>query len=71
MPSPLVLAALDKAKRIAGVTVEAADARGPMVLQIAGGGRGRGGARFVRHVLMRLDGTLSGPAWKYRILSWD
>jgi hypothetical protein len=22
-------------------------------------------------VLMRLDGTLSGPAWKYRILSWD
>ena len=69
--SPLVLAALDKAKRSAGVTVEAADARGPTVLQIQAVAVGAGGARFVRHVMMRLDGTLSGPAWKYRILAWD
>ena len=68
---PLVLAALDKAKRTAGVTVESADARGPVVLEIEAVAIGPGGARFVRHCLMRLDGTLSGPAWKYRVLSWE
>jgi general secretion pathway protein K len=69
--SPLVLAALDKAKRSAGVVVEAADARGPTVLWIEATAAGAGGAKFVRHALMRLDGTLSGPAWKYRILAWE
>ncbi len=69
--SPLVLAAIDKAKRMSGVTVEAADARGPAVLRMEAVAIGQGGERFVRRVLMRLDGTLSGPAWKYRILEWE
>jgi general secretion pathway protein K len=69
--SPVVLAALAKAKRTTGVAVEAADARGPVVLRLEATAIGPAGARFVRRVLMRLDGTLSGPAWKYRILSWD
>jgi general secretion pathway protein K len=69
--NPTMLAALDRAKRISGVTVEAADVRGPVVMDIEAVASGGGGARFIRHTLMRLDGTLSGPAWKYRILSWD
>ncbi len=69
--SPLVLAAIQKAKRTAGITVEAADNRGPVVLTLVATAYGPGGARFVRHVLMRFDGTLSGPAWKYRILEWQ
>jgi general secretion pathway protein K len=68
---PTVLAALDKARRSAGVTVEAADVRGPVVMWIEAVASGGGGARFVRRAFMRLDGTLSGPAWKYRIMSWD
>ena len=32
---------------------------------------GANGAAFTRRVLFRLDGTLSGPAWKYRVLSWE
>jgi general secretion pathway protein K len=67
----VVQAALDKAKRTAGITVEAADTRGPVVLRLEAVASGAGGARFVRRVLFRLDGTLSGPAWKYRILSWE
>ena len=69
--SPLMLAALDKAKRTAGVSVEAADVRGPTVLRIEATAIGLGGERFRRRVLMRLDGTLSGPAWKYRMLEWQ
>ena len=69
--SPLMLAALDKARRTAGVSVEAADARGPTVMRIEAVAIGHGGERFVRRVMMRLDGTLSGPAWKYRILEWE
>jgi hypothetical protein len=69
--SPLVLAALDKAKHASGVSVEAADVRGPVVMTIHAVAVGAGGARFVRNVLLRLDGTLSGPAWKYRILEWE
>ena len=69
--SPLVLAAIDKAKHASGISVEAADVRGPTVLEIQAIATGPGGARFVRNVLLRLDGTLSGPAWKYRILEWE
>jgi general secretion pathway protein K len=69
--SPVVLAAIQKAKRIAGLTVDAPDVRGPVVLRLIATAEGPGGARFVRRVLMRLDGTLSGPAWKYRILEWE
>ena len=68
---PVVLAAIDKAKRTSGIAVDSADARGPSVLQLIAEADGPGGARFVRHVVMRLDGTLSGPAWKYRIMSWE
>jgi general secretion pathway protein K len=68
---PVVVAALARAKRTNGIAVDAADARGPTVLQITAEAQGPGGARFVRRVMMRLDGTLSGPAWKYRIMSWD
>ncbi len=68
---PVVLAAMAKAKRDTGITMDNADARGPVVLRITAQATGRSGAAFTRHVLFRLDGTLSGPAWKYRILSWE
>jgi general secretion pathway protein K len=68
---PMVLAALAKAKRDGGLTIANADARGPVVLRIIARARGAEGAAFTRRVLMRLDGTLSGPAWKYRILDWS
>jgi general secretion pathway protein K len=69
--SPIVLAAMAKAKHEAGLTVEDADPRGPVVLQIEARASGPNGAAFTRRVLFRLDGTLSGPAWRYRILAWD
>jgi general secretion pathway protein K len=69
--SPVVMAAIQRAKRTAGLTVDAADARGPTVLRMRATALGPGGARFIRNVLMRFDGTLSGPAWKYRILEWE
>jgi general secretion pathway protein K len=69
--SPVVLAALARAKRDSGLTVDAADPRGPVVLRIEARASGPDGASFIRHVLLRLDGTLSGPAWKYRILDWQ
>ncbi len=69
--SPAVLAAIARAKRDAGLTVDAADLRGPIVLRIEARATGAHGAAFVRRVLFRLDGTLSGPAWKYRVLAWE
>jgi general secretion pathway protein K len=69
--SPVILNAIARAKRTAGVSVDTADARGPVVLRLTAEADGPGGERFIRHVLFRLDGSLSGPAWKYRILSWD
>jgi len=69
--SPVMLAAIQKAKRTAALTVDAADTRGPVVLRMEATAYGADGARFVRRVLMRFDGTLSGPAWKYRILEWE
>jgi general secretion pathway protein K len=69
--SPLMQAALQKAKRMAGLTVDNADARGPSVLRLVATATGPAGARFTRRVLMRFDGSLSGPAWKYRILEWE
>jgi general secretion pathway protein K len=69
--SPPVLAAMAKAKRESGLAVDNADPRGPVVLRIEARAVGPGGAAFTRRVLFRLDGSLSGPAWKYRILSWD
>ncbi len=69
--SPVVLAAIQKSKRIAGLTVDAPDVRGPVVLRLVATAYGAGGARFVRNVLLRFDGTLSGPAWKYRVLEWQ
>jgi general secretion pathway protein K len=66
-----VMAALARAKRDSGLTIDAADVRGPIVLRIEARATLPDGAAFVRRVLFRLDGTLSGPAWKYRILSWD
>ena len=68
---PPVLAAIARAKRDSGLSVDAADARGPVVLRMQARVTGAGGAAFTRRVLFRLDGTLSGPAWKYRILSWE
>ncbi|HTZ69798.1 MAG TPA: hypothetical protein VMB71_04020 [Acetobacteraceae bacterium] len=68
---PVVMTALQKAKRTAGLTVDEADERGPVVMRLVATAEGPGGTRFVRHVLMRFDGTLSGPAWKYRILEWE
>jgi general secretion pathway protein K len=69
--SPVVLAAMEKAKHDSGLTVEDADARGPVVLNIEAHAVGNNGAAFTRRVLFRLDGTLSGPAWRYRILAWE
>lgn len=68
---PVVMAAIQKSKRIANLTVDEPDPRGPVVLRIIATANGAGGARYIRHVLMRFDGTLSGPAWKYRILEWE
>jgi general secretion pathway protein K len=68
---PVVLAALAKAKRDMNLSVEDADPRGPVVLRIEAHAVGSNGAAFTRRVLFRLDGTLSGPAWRYRILSWE
>jgi hypothetical protein len=42
-----------------------------VVLRIVARATGANGSAFTRRVLMRLDGSLSGPAWKYRILAWD
>ncbi len=68
---PAVLAAIARAKRDAGLTIDPADVRGPVVLRLEARATGANGAAFTRRVLFRLDGTLSGPAWKYRILSWE
>jgi len=67
---PMVQAALARAKREAGVSIDNADVRGPVVLRIIARAHGADGGAFTRNVLMRLDGSLSGPAWKYRILDW-
>jgi general secretion pathway protein K len=69
--SPTVQQAIALAKRTAGVAVDSADVRGPVVLRLTAEADGPNGERFIRRVLFRLDGSLSGPAWKYRILSWD
>ena len=69
-PAP-VQAAIVRAQRDGGLTLDAADTRGPVVLRIAARAAGPDGATFTRRVLFRLDGTLSGPAWKYRILAWE
>jgi general secretion pathway protein K len=69
--SPVVLAAMDKARHESGLTVEDADGRGPVVLNIEARAVGPNGAAFTRRVLFRLDGTLSGPGWRYRILAWE
>ncbi len=69
--SPAVLAAVARAKRDSGLTIDTADVRGPVVLRLEARATGANGAAFTRRVMLRLDGTLSGPAWKYRILSWE
>ncbi len=66
-----VLAAIVRAKRDSGLTVDVADVRGPVVLRLVAHVAGRDRAAFTRRVMFRLDGTLSGPAWKYRILAWE
>jgi general secretion pathway protein K len=71
LASPVVTAAIARARRESGLSLENADARGPVVLRIEARAVGRNGAAFTRRVLFRLDGTLSGPAWKYRILAWE
>lgn len=68
---PVVLAAVAKAKRESQLSIEDADQRGPEVLRIEARAVGKGGAAFTRRVLFRLDGSLSGPAWHYRILAWE
>jgi general secretion pathway protein K len=68
---PMVAAAMAKAKRTAGFSVDSPDPRGPIVLRIRAEAVAQGGARFVRRVLLRFDGALSGPSWKYRILEWE
>ncbi len=69
--SPVVLAAIARAKRDGGLAVDPADPRGPVVLHLQARATGANGAAFTRRMLFRLDGTLSGPAWKYRVLSWE
>ena len=67
---PVVTAAMAKAKRDAGLSIDSADIRGPVVLRISARAQGANGAAFTRRALLRFDGSLSGPAWKYRILDW-
>ena len=66
-----VLAAIERARRDGGLTVDPADVRGPVVLHVEAHASGANGAAFTRRVMFRLDGTLSGPAWKYRVLGWE
>jgi len=66
-----VMAAISKARRESALTTDNADTRGPIVLRITAHAAGPNGSAFTRRVLFRLDGTLSGPGWKYRILSWE
>jgi general secretion pathway protein K len=69
--SPTIVAALAKAKRDSNVSVDNADQRGPVVLRIQAKATGANHTAVTRNVWMRLDGTLSGPAWHYRILAWE
>jgi hypothetical protein len=71
LASPAVQATIARAQHDGGLTLDAADTRGPVVLRITARANGQNGASFTRRVLFRLDGTLSGPAWKYRILAWE
>jgi len=71
LAAPVVVAAVAKAKHDGNLVIEPADQRGPIVLRITALASGPNHAAFTRHALMRLDGALSGPAWKYRILEWD
>jgi len=66
-----VMAAIAKARHDSALTTDNADARGPIVLGIAAHATGPNGGVFIRRALLRLDGTLSGPGWKYRILLWE
>jgi hypothetical protein len=43
----------------------------PIVLRIEGNAMGSNGAAFTRRVMFRLDRTLNGPVWRYRILVWE
>jgi general secretion pathway protein K len=68
---PTVQAAVARARQDSALAADHADLRGPVVMQITATATGADGARFIRRTLMRLDGALNGPAWKYRILTWD
>ena len=71
LASAAVQTAIARAQHDSGLTLDVADTRGPVVLRIEARASGPNGASFTRRVLFRLDGTLSGPAWKYRILAWE
>ncbi len=68
---PTVQAAIEIARRTANLSVDAPDTRGPTVLKLTVTAEGPDHSRFIRRVLLRLDGSLSGPAWKFRFLSWE
>ncbi len=68
---PEVLAAIARAKKLANLTLDNADPRGPQVFWVFARALGPGSARFERRAMIRFDGTLSGPAWKYRILALE
>jgi len=70
LAAPVVVAALDQAMRTDKVPIAEPDARGPAVVRIVAVARGAGGAAFTRRALVRLDGSLIGSPWRYRILAW-
>lgn len=69
-PAP-VAAALVRAKQAGGLNLDQADPRGPQVFGVRVRVLGPGATRFSRRALVRLDGTLSGSAWKYRVLDLE
>lgn len=67
--TPEVAAALQRAHVTGNLNIDQADDRGPQVFELQVRVLGPGTARFNRRCMVRFDGTLSGSAWKYRILA--
>jgi general secretion pathway protein K len=67
--SPVVLAAMQRAHKEVNLNLDPADEHGPQVFWIWARAHGPGQANFLRRVMVRLDGSLNGSSWKYRILA--
>jgi general secretion pathway protein K len=71
LAAPVLLAALAKAQRDTGSTMDDPDPHGPEVLEIVAQASGPAGAGFTRRATIRLDGSINGAPWKWRVLDWS